>query len=226
VKGTTRWARLALPILACLLLVLVFAVLGCGGSSTSETTVSTAVGDSSGTTTSAAGGGGVKTYSNGQYSYSFQYPDTWEIEEGTSADVSAGGSAVASLGVYDPNGAVAQDTYIDMALVSIFKLKVTVDSSMMSQIKTEVESVLDSLKSQTPDIKTVEDLSETTVNGMSGYTVTFSLTKNGTPVTTTLYFLFSGNMEYQVTVQGSQENWDKLKPVFAAMIASFKPTAE
>jgi hypothetical protein len=33
-------------------------------------------------------------------------------------------------------------------------------------------------------------------------------------------------MEYQVTVQGSQENWDKLKPVFAAMIASFKPTAE
>jgi hypothetical protein len=206
VRKAKRWARLALVLGTIALLVLPLAVSACGSSGSDAT-------------------GSLKTYSNGEYKYSFQYPDTWKLVENSSPDVSAGGSAAASLGVYDPKGAVAQDTYIDMALVSVYRLNANVDASMMPQIKGEVETVLSSLSSQAGDLKTVEELAETSVNGMSGYKVTFSFNKNDVPAISTLYFLFSGNMEYQVTVQAAEKNWEKLKPVFAAMIASFKPSA-
>lgn len=198
--------------MTCLLLGIMVVLAGCGGS------------DGTGSV-STTGDNSLKTYSNGEYSYSFQYPKTWTLQEGSTADVSAGATAVATVGLYDPDGAVAQDTYIDMAQISVYKLGTTVDDSMMPEVKTEVENVLSGLESLAGEITTVEALAETKINGMSGYKITYSLTKETAPVVTTLYFLFFGNMEYQVTVQASKENWDAKKAIFDAMLASFKPTA-
>jgi len=168
---------------------------------------------------------GVKTYTDTDYGYSFEYPAGWQVQEGASADVTAGGSAAASVGVYDPKGAVAQDTYIDLAEVSVYKLNVTIDDSMMPEVKSEVESVIAGLESQASDMKTIEALAETTVGGMSGFKITYTFSKNAAPVTSTLYFLFSGAVEYQVTVQAADENWSAKKPAFDALLASFKPGA-
>jgi hypothetical protein len=222
VNGVTRRAGIVVPIFAFVLLAAMVTLAGCGGSGSSDSTAATTAGSE---TTVSVGSDSLKPYSNAEYGYSFNYPEAWEIQEGTSADVSAGGTAVASVGVFDPDGAVVDDTYVDIAEISVYELTVTIDDSVMAEIKTEVEAVLSSLETQAPDIETVEGLAETTVNGMKGFTVTYSLTKSGAPVTTTLYFLFSGNMEYQVTVQASQDNWDELKPTFSALVASFKPTA-
>jgi hypothetical protein len=224
VKKRQHWARFALATMACLLLVTMVALAGCGGSD-AGTTPSNSSGSTGSSSVSTTEDSTLKTYSNGEYSYSFQYPETWTLQEGSTADVSAGGTAVANVGLYDPDGTVAQDTYIDMAQVSVYKLNVTVDGSMMADIKTEVQNVLSSLESQAGEIKTMEALAETTVNGMSGFKITYSLTKENAPVVSTLYFLFSGNMEYQVTVQASKENWDAKKLIFDALIGSFKPTA-
>ena len=131
---------------------------------------------------------------------------------GETASTAAGGSA---------GGGVK--TYIDLAQVSVYKLSVAIDSSMMPQIKTEVEAVLASLESQAADMKTVESLSETTVGGMTGYKATYSFSKSGAPVTSTLYFLFNGSLEYQLTLQAADENWEAKKPAFATLVASFKP---
>ncbi len=38
-----------------------------------------------------------------------------------------------------------------------------------------------------------------------------------------MYFLFSGNVEYQISVQAADPDWTKDKPIFDAMIASFQP---
>ncbi|MFH0916388.1 MAG: PsbP-related protein [bacterium] len=168
---------------------------------------------------------GVKTYTDADYGYSFQYPASWEVQEGDSADVTAGGSAAGSVGVYDPDGAVAGDTYIDLAQISVYKLNATIDDSMMPAIKTEVEAVLASLESQASDMKTVEALAETNTSGMSGFKVTYSFSKNGAPTTSTLYFLFSGNIEYQLTLQAADTNWEAKRPAFDALVASFKPGA-
>ena len=204
--------------LAFLLLLGAFVLGACGSSgATSGETASTAAGGSA--------AGDVKTYTDANYGYSFDYPDGWEVQEGDSAEVTAGGSAAGSVGVYDPDGAVADKTYIDLAQVSVYKLSVAIDSSMMPQIKTEVEAVLASLESQAADMKTVESLSQTTVGGMTGYKATYSFSKSGAPVTSTLYFLFSGSLEYQLTLQAADENWEAKKPAFATLVASFKPGA-
>jgi hypothetical protein len=224
VTTSRRWPRFALATMVCLLLAIMVALAGCGGSETGTTT-SNSGGSTGSSTVSTTEDSTLKTYSNGEYSYSFKYPKTWTLQEGSTADVSAGGTAVANVGLYDPDGTVAQDTYIDMAQVSVYKLNVTVDDSMMADIKTEVQNVLSSLESKAGEIKTVEALAETTVNGMSGFKITYSLTKENAPVVSTLFFLFSGNMEYQVTVQASKESWDAKKLIFDALIGSFKPTA-
>jgi hypothetical protein len=199
-RALIRQASIPAVVLLCVLLSAVLVVGACGSTAT-----------------------GLKTYADADYSFSFEYPASWQLQKGGSADITAGGSSSGSVGVYDPKGAVAQKTYIDVAQVSVYKLNQTVDDSMMPQIKTEVESVLASIEGQAPDMKTMDPLAETTVGGMSGFKVTYSLAKNGAPVTSTMYFLFSGALEYQVTVQAADENWSADRAIFDALLASFKP---
>jgi len=194
------------------LLLAAFALPACGSSS-------------GGSGTTSAGSGDTKTYADADYGYSFEYPASWKIQQETSVDVSAGGTSAGGVGVFDPKGAKAGDIYIDLMLVSVYKLTVTVDDSVFPQLKSEIESVLTSLESQGTGMQVKEPLAQTTAAGMKGYNVTYSFTKDGAPCTSTLYFLFDGNMEYQLTTQAADENWAADQPVFNAMIASFKPAA-
>lgn len=191
-------------LLGCVLLVAAFVAAGCGNGGDSNS-------------------GGTKTYTDTDYGFSFAYPADWQLQEGDSSDVTAGGNAAKSVGVFDPEGAVADDTYIDLAQVSVYELNLTVDESMMPEIQAEVEQVLASLESQATDMETIEALSEAKVAGMSGFKVTYSFSKSGAPVTSTLYFLFSGDIEYQLTLQAATENWETNAPVFDALVASFQP---
>ena len=196
------------------LLLAAFALPACGSSS-----------GGSGATSTGAGTADTKTYTDADYGYSFEYPASWKIQEETTVDVSAGGTSTGGVGVFDPKGAKAGDTYIDLMLVSVYKLNVTVDDSVFPQLKSEIESVLGSLEGQSADMKVTKPLAETTAAGMKGYNVTYSFTKDGVPCTSTLYFLFDGNMEYQLTTQASNENWAADQLIFDSIIASFKPAA-
>jgi len=192
---------------ACVLVLTALLVAGCGGDS--DSTVSD------------------KVYTDPDYGFSFEYPADWQIQEGDSSDVTAGGSATSSVGVYDPKGAVADDTFIDLVQISVYELNVTVEKSMMADIQTEVEQVLASLESQAEDIQTVDALSETEVADLPGFEVTYNFSKGTAPVTSTLYFLFDDNLEYQFTLQSTTENWNKNAPIFDALVSSFQPgTAE
>ena len=193
-----RLISAAVLVCACLL-VLVF-VSACGSSAT-----------------------GVKSYTNKDFGYSFEYPAAWKLREGESADVTAGGSAVGAVGFFNPKGAIAEDTAIDLVQVTVYKLTQAVDASLMPQVRTEVEAVLANLEGQAADMETLEPLAETTVGAMSGFKVTYSFTQNGLPTTSSLYFLFNGDTEYQLTLQAATENWASNRPVFAAFLTSFKP---
>jgi hypothetical protein len=203
--------RLSVVVIVLLALLLAaFALPACGSSS-------------GGSGTTSVGSGDTKTYTDADYGYIFEYPTSWKIQKDTSVDVSAGAASTGGVGVLDPKGAKAGGSYVDLMLVSVYKLTVTVDESVLPQLKSEIESILGSLESQGTDMKVEKPLAETTAAGMNGYNVTYSFTKDGTPCTSTLYFLFDGNMEYQLTTQASNENWPTDQPIFDAMIASFKP---
>lgn len=167
--------------------------------------------------------GGVKTYTSADYGFSFEYPAGWQLKEGTTAEVSSGSAAKSSVTAYDPKGAVADDTYIDLVLASVYELNMTVDESMLPDIRAEVEGVLGDLESQAPDMQVVEALSDAKVGGIPGFSITYSFDKGGEPTTSTLYFLFNGAVEYQLALQAATKNWEANTPVFKAVVSSFKP---
>jgi len=119
-------------------------------------------------------------------------------------------------------GAQAGGEYVDLMLVSSYKLKQTITDSMIPDLKSKIEGVLTQLASQAPDLKTTSPLAQTEKAGLKGYEVTLTFAKGGTPATSTLYFLFKGNMEYQLNIQAATADWQKDQTVFAAMVASFK----
>ena len=66
-------------ILALVMVMMAATLVACGSS-----------GDSSGTTT--AGDVKTKTYTDSDYGYSFDYPETWKVEDSATSDVTAGGT--------------------------------------------------------------------------------------------------------------------------------------
>lgn len=171
---------------------------------------------------SACGSSSTKTYADPTYGYSFSYPENWKLQAGTS-DVTAGGSASASVGVYNPDGAKINATMVDLAMVMVFKLTITVTDPWAAGIQTELEGVLTSLENQAVDVKVEEPLKQTTTGGLRGYVVTYRFTKDGTQLRSTLYFLFNGGREYELTQQAAVATWDTAKPTLDDIIATFKP---
>jgi hypothetical protein len=167
----------------------------------------------------------IETYTSPGYGYSFQYPGDWELREDSSVEVTSGIAAAGSVSVFDPSGSEIGGSYVDMAEVSVYELDFTFDESLMPDIKTELERVLTDLATQDATWKTVEPLSETKVGGLSGYKATVTYMTDDSPMTSTLYFVFNGNIQYELMLQAASDNWDERQAEFDAIVASFTPEA-
>jgi len=167
-------------------------------------------------------GPGTKSYTDFTYGFGFSYPNQWSVEPGTS-EVTAGGSIAVNVGVYDPGGTKAGDTYLDLVSVTVYNLSFTVDDPWSPALQNEMEGLIADLESRTTDVEVERDLSHITVAELNGYTITYTFTMHGTPMRSTLYFLFDGDREYQLTQQASLATWDTVKPLFDDIVESFRP---
>lgn len=169
---------------------------------------------------------GLETYTDARYGYTFSYPGDWELREEDATEVSAGAASVGDVSAFDPDGAVdASGAYVDVLQVSVYELAVSVGEGDLDVLKPVLEGLMEDFAGQSTGFETLEPLSETKVGRLSGYKVTCGFTMEGTPVTSTLYFLFDGYMEYQLLLQAADENWEMDRPVFDAFVASFAPGA-
>jgi hypothetical protein len=208
-RTRTRMARLAAA--AIVVLFTALAVVACGGN---------------GGGTSSTASGGANTYSDKTYGFSFQYPGGWEVQEsGGQADVASGAAPVAGVVAYDPEGAVAGNSYADLVEVSVYKLSGFIDDSVMPQLEDEVKSVFAGLESQASDMKVLEPMAAVSFSGLDGWKITYSFDKSGVPAESTLYLMFGGNLEYQLLVQASADSWPGDQEIFQAFVSSFKPGA-
>jgi hypothetical protein len=205
-----KHARL-MVVIAVLAAFAAFAFVGCGGSS-------------AGPTSTNASGMAVRHYSNTTYKFSFDYPANWQINTDISKQSTSGAQAAFNVGAFDPKGTIVSKTQIDGAAVSIYNLQVTIDSSNLGDIRPQIEAAVNQLTQSTPGVKTLAALSNTTVNGISGFTVTYSFPYQNTPVVSALYFLFKGNREYQLTLQSAETLWQKLQPQMKSVTDSFTVT--
>lgn len=167
-------------------------------------------------------GASDRIYTDPTYGYSLAYPTDWEVQEGSS-DVTAGGKVAGNVGVYHTKGTKVGDTYVDLAMVMVYSLNFTVDDPWATEIQTELEGVLSSLEDQITGAQVERALSQTTMAQLKGYTITYTFTKDGTPMRSTLYFVFDGNLEYELTEQAAVSAWDATKPALDGIIASFIP---
>jgi hypothetical protein len=169
--------------------------------------------------------GAVNSYADQTYGYSFQYPREWRVQKGDTASVTVGATAKGVVGVFNLKGSSSGGNYIDGVQVRVYELPVTVDKSMMPDVKTEVQKIFDQLGSQSGDWKALDSLADVTVGGLDGWTINYSFTSDGEPSLSRFYVVFGGNREYQLLVQASTKNWEADQPAFDAIVASFKPGA-
>jgi len=167
--------------------------------------------------------GGTETYSDSVYGFTFDYPADWEAFTSETAGVTSGADPAAVVTVGDPEGARVDGTGLDLFMVRVYELSRVVDASALSEVRPDLESLIADLQSQDPTWKVEEPLTETSVGGIPGYQITSSFDWDAdTPVKTASYFLFDGNIEYQLVLQAATENWEADQALFAAILASFQ----
>ena len=209
----TRTApRFALLLVAIALLVALPAMLtGCGNTTTA--------------TTAAKTSGGFKTYTDPVYGFSFVYPSDWQIKSSDKAQVTSGAAALYTLGAYNPRGASAQGSYIDVMEVQLYALDASVTESMRDQIKPKVQDLFSNLEKQSGGWKAIGQLTDVAYGDLWGWKMTYSFTVKGTPSYTTFYALFHDTMEYQLLVQASSATWDGYKSIFDTFVSSLRAGA-
>ncbi len=171
----------------------------------------------------SGGSGGTETYSDSVYGFTFDYPADWKAVTSDTAAVTSGADPAAVVTVVDPDGARVADKRLDLFMVRVYELSQVVDESALPEVRPYLESLIADIQSQDPTWKVEEALIETRVGGIPGYQSTFSFDWDAsTPVNTTSYFLFAGDIEYQLVLQAATENWEADQAVFAAILASFR----
>jgi hypothetical protein len=170
---------------------------------------------------SSGGDDGTETYSDPTYGFGFEYPADWKVVTSDTAGVSSGADPVAVVAVGDPDGAVVDDTGLDLFMVRVYELTQVVDAAALPEVLPYLEELVAALQDQDPTWKVEEPLAETSVGGIPGYQTSASFDWDaGTPMKTTSYFLFAGDLEYQLVLQAAAENWEADQAVFAAILAS------
>jgi hypothetical protein len=167
--------------------------------------------------------GGIKTYTDPDYGYSFAYPAEWVLQTSGTTVGDGAGNPPGSVSVFDPEGAFGGAYALNMATATASHSGLTFEESMLPGLKTNLEGYISDPSGPFGTSTIIKPLSETTLAGVKGFTVTLTDTLAETPVTVTLYFLLSGTLEYDLVLQTATEDWQEYQASFDTMLSAFKP---
>lgn len=171
--------------------------------------------------TATATTGLSQTYTDDEFGFRFAYAPPFEVNDSASFAGQGGGAATKTVAVFDTKGAQVGGQYRDAFVVSVYRLNTSITDANLDQAKRELEtSVIPQLKQSTPGME-ISALRDETVAGKKAFAADADFDLQGTPVKSTLHFIFDGPIEYQILTQAVEQNWAKLQPTFTAMLASF-----
>lgn len=207
-------------------IALIVGLAGCSSSSSTDS----AGGDSASPTAEATTApADMKTYTSEKYGFSFQYAPPFEEKTDTTWEAQSDASSTDTVAVFDVEGTQVGGQYRDAFVVNTYELNTEITDENLDQVATELEqSVIPQLEQSSDDMQ-ISELVSTEVNGLKGFQADATFTVEGTPMTSRLYFLFDGNIEYQLLTQSATDRWEELQPTFEAMVNSFQagaPAAE
>lgn len=163
----------------------------------------------------------VKTYTSDKYGFSFQYAPPFEMKDDTSFEAEGGASSADSVGVFDTEGTQVDGQYRDAFLVNTYELNTEITADKLEAVKAELEQNVIPQLEQSSEAMQISELTPTTVNGVNGYQADATFAVGNTPITSRLYFLFDGMIEYQLLTQSATDRWTELSPTLEEMVDSF-----
>ncbi|MBN1321402.1 MAG: DUF2569 domain-containing protein [Thermoleophilia bacterium] len=171
--------------------------------------------------------GGVKTYTDPDYGYSFDYPGDWVLQrtilDGYDTTIDTPGTVL----VYGPYGSLESGGFgLDSMGVVVTPLPLRVSESMLKELERAIETYMIAWLDSDPEVTLLEPLQAITVGGLRGYTATLAASAEGYPVTVTNYWLLSQTLEYDLMIQAKTANLWALEDDIAAFVASFRPGTE
>lgn len=198
-------------------------VIGLGGcSSGSDTTTS----ESPAASAEQSAPADATTYTSDKYGFSFQYAPPFEEKSDTTWDAQSEASSADTVAVFDTEGTQVGGQYRDAFVVNTYQLNTEITDENLDQVATELEqNVIPQLEKSSQDMQ-ISELVSTEVNGLKGYQADATFTVEGTPMTSTLYFLFDGDLEFQLLTQAATDRWSELQPTFEAMVNSFQVSGD
>jgi hypothetical protein len=168
----------------------------------------------------------VTTYTSDQYGFSFQYAPPFEEKSDTSWDAQSEAASADTVAVFDTEGTQVGGQYRDAFVVNVYQLNAEITDENLDQVATELEqNVIPQLEQSSEDMQ-ISELVSTEVNGLQGFQADATFAVEGTPMTSTLYFLFDGDIEYQLLTQAATDRWQDLQPTFETMVNSFQVSAD
>ena len=166
----------------------------------------------------------VETYTSDKYGFSFQYAPPFEQKGDTSWEAESGAGSADSVAVFDTTGTQVGGQYRDAFVVNVYQLNQEITEADLDAVQAELEqSVIPQLE-QSSDQMQISELTPTTVSGLPGFEAQATFVVEDTPMTSDLYFLFDGDIEYQLLTQSATDRWEGLQPTFDQMVTSFAVT--
>ena len=160
------------------------------------------------------------TFRNDEFGFSITYPEDYVTAE---PETTAGEETTSAyeIAFADPDGTVIDELTVDGLQISIYQLNVEFTPEEVPDLVMEFQGLVDQLVGGLENGTVEEPLSETTVNGVPGFTVTYTYTNQGNELRASSSFLVKGAYEYMVTSQATTARWDQVAPEFEAATTSF-----
>lgn len=168
-------------------------------------------------------GGAVTTYTNTEHGFSLDYDgDLFTETSDTTAAGQAGGTSAFQIGFFDENGTKQGGAYRDGLTVAVYQFDAPIDDSSLPEFKDYIEDqLLPQLDVAFPAGVAFAPVTEVESAGAKGFVTDAAFEMDGTPFKATMYFLLSGDREYQLTFQAAEDRWSELEPSFQEMVDSF-----
>jgi hypothetical protein len=204
-------------------IALVIGLGGCSSSSDSGSGGESASPTAEATTQAPAD---LTTFTSDKYGFSFQYAPPFEEKTDTTWEAQSDASSADTVAVFDVEGTQVGGQYRDAFVVNTYQLNAEITDENLDQVAAELEqTVIPQLENSSEDMQ-ITELVSTEVNGLKGFQADATFTVEDTPMSSTLYFLFDGNLEFQLLTQAATERWEELQPTFEQMVNSFQVSGE
>jgi hypothetical protein len=162
-------------------------------------------------------GNSVKHYSNGDFSYSFNYPSDWVLQENETQDV-----AEHSVSVYDPMGELIDRMSLDSATLG--SLTFPVGGRSLTEVFADLKDGF--MQGATSGGVTIDEpFTETSVGGLPAIKATCSsFETDGSKVIAVIHYVVGADLLYYIELDYSGRPTDTARTELDAILASFKAT--